>query len=75
MTNANLTAAKSASQIPWPQKPVLPLRVAADLLGISRSSLYRLQAGGKLTFARVGGKSVVRTPSLLAYLETIEEWQ
>lgn len=59
---------------PWAQKPLLPLRVAADLLGISRSGLYRLQASGKLTFAKVGGKTVVKTPSLIDYLETIEEW-
>ncbi len=61
-------------QIPWAQKPLLPLRVAADLLGISRSGIYRLQASGKLTFAKVGGKTVVKTHSLIGYLETIEEW-
>lgn len=74
MTNANLPAAKSVSQVPWNQRPLLTLRVASDLLGISRSGLYRLQANGKLTFAKVGGKTVIRTPSLIGYLETIEEW-
>lgn len=59
---------------PWAQRPLLPLRVAADLLGISRSGLYRLQASGKLTFGKVGGKTVVKTSSLISYLETIEEW-
>lgn len=60
-------------QIPWAQKPLLPLRVAADLLGISRSGLYRLHSAGKLTFAKVGNKTVVKTPSLIGYLETIKE--
>lgn len=60
-----------SSEIPWVQKPILPLRVAADLLCISRSSLYRLRADGKVTFTRVGGKSVVRTASIVAYLEEI----
>lgn len=61
-------------QIPWAQKPVLPLRVASEVLGVSRSTLYRLQAGGKLTFSRVGGKTVIRTASVIAYLEAIEDW-
>ena len=61
-----------SSEIPWVQKPILPLRVAADLLCISRSGLYRLRADGKLHFAKVGGKAVVKTPSLIAYLEEID---
>lgn len=74
MTNANaiVPTAKTASGVPWPQRPVLTLRVAGDLLGVSRSSLYRLRARGELTFARVGGKSVVITNSLIGYLETIQ---
>lgn len=74
MPNAVIPAVNTASTVPWFQKPVLPLRVASEVLGVSRSSLYRLQAGGKLTFSRVGGKTVIRTKSVLAYLEEIEDW-
>jgi excisionase family DNA binding protein len=74
MTNENMPAAKSAYHVPWFHRPVLPLVVAAEVLGISRSGLYRLQASGKLTFSRIGKKTVVRTSSVTAYLETIEDW-
>ena len=73
MTHESLPAAKSASTIPWTDKPLLSLRAASDLLSVSRSGLYRLQASGKLTFGKVGGRTVVRTRSLIEYLETIED--
>jgi excisionase family DNA binding protein len=75
MANANvpLSSAKNTSNIIWSDKPLLPLRTAADLLGISRSGLYRLQASGKLTFCKLGGRTVVKTTSLISYLDTIEE--
>jgi excisionase family DNA binding protein len=74
MANPFVPAVNTASTVPWFQKPVLPLRVASEVLGVSRSSLYRLQASGKLTFSRIGGKTVVRTSSVTAYLEAIEDW-
>lgn len=74
MANPVVHAANAAPTVPWFQKPVLPLRVASEVLGVSRSSLYRLQAGGKLTFARIGGKTVIRTESVIALLEAIEDW-
>lgn len=73
MTHDNLPAAKSASTIAWTDKPLLSLRAASDLLSVSRSGLYRLQASGKLTFGKVGGRTVVKTKSLISYLDTIEE--
>lgn len=75
MANANVSvsSAKTTSNIIWSDKPLLPLRTAADLLGISRSGLYRLQASGKLTFCKLGGRTVVKTKSLISYLDTIEE--
>lgn len=75
MSNEVVPAVNTASTVPWFQKPVLPLRVASEVLGVSRSSLYRLQASGKLTFSRIGGKTVIKTASVIAYLETIEDWQ
>jgi predicted DNA-binding transcriptional regulator AlpA len=73
MTHDNLPAAKTASTITWTDKPLLSLRAASDLLSVSRSGLYRLQASGKLTFGKVGGRTVIRTRSLIEFVETIED--
>lgn len=62
------------NDIPWQHRPLLPLRVAGELLGVGKSSLYRLRASGQLTFAKIGGKTYIKTPSLLDYFETSEEW-
>ncbi|WLR98741.1 helix-turn-helix domain-containing protein [Shinella sumterensis] len=60
--------------IHWSQRPLLPLDVAAGLLGISRSGMYRLVHKGDLVFTKVGGRTVVRTKSLQDYLESREDW-
>jgi excisionase family DNA binding protein len=63
-----------AQKLQWHEKPVLPLREAAEVLGISRSGIYRLQAAGKITFAHIGSKVVVKVPSIIAYLKSVDAW-
>jgi excisionase family DNA binding protein len=53
----------------------LPLAVApteaARLIGLSRTSLYRLCAAGELSLLKVGGRTLIRTADLAAYLDRL----
>lgn len=74
MPSTNVSIAAPIKEIHWSQRPLLPIKTVAELIGVSRSSIYRLEAAEKLSFAKVGGKTVVRTRSLLCYLDTVEDW-
>jgi len=74
MPKTKVAIAAQSGEIHWSQRPLLHIRVAAELLGVSRSSIYRLEAAGHLAFGRIGGRTVVRTDSLLRYLESVEAW-
>lgn len=62
------------SEIPWRQRPFLPLVTAAELLGLSPSSLYRLEAEGRVTFNRLGGRTLVAVDSLVKLIDAAEQW-
>lgn len=61
-------------EIPWRQRPFLPLLAAAELLGLSPSSLYRMESEGKLTFNKLGGRTLVTVGSLMKLIETADTW-
>jgi predicted DNA-binding transcriptional regulator AlpA len=72
-TTANTRAIKTRSDIPWRDRPILRLDDAAALLGgVSRSNLYRMQASGQLVFVKIGGRTGVRTSSVIDYLAALE---
>lgn len=59
----------------WRARPVLPLKTAARLTGVSVSSLYRYQAAGKIEFCRLGdSRTLVRTSSLIEFIDSAEDW-
>ncbi|OWK18886.1 hypothetical protein AJ88_03145 [Mesorhizobium amorphae CCBAU 01583] len=64
----------SKPEIPWRQRPFLPLETAAELLGLSRSSLYRLESEGKVIFNRLGGRTLVAVPSVVKLIDAAEQW-
>lgn len=64
----------SNAEIPWQERPWLPLTVAADLLGVSSTSLYRLEAEGHLVFRRFAGRTVVIVNSILPLIDGVEKW-
>lgn len=72
---ATPTRAKSPkTEIPWRQRPFLPLLTAAGLLGLSSASLYRLEAEGRLSFNRLGGRTLVTVPSLIKLIDAADSW-
>ncbi|EKF60573.1 hypothetical protein QWE_05888 [Agrobacterium albertimagni AOL15] len=72
-TTANTRAIKAGSDIPWQDRPILRLNDAAALLGgVSRSNLYRMQAAGQLVFVKIGGRTGIKTSSVIEYLASLE---
>ena len=43
-----------------PLRPVLSAKEAADLLGVSRSHVFRFLRDGTLTRIKVGGRTLIR---------------
>lgn len=63
-----------AGEIHWSERPLVPIKVASELLAVSRSGIYRLEAAGKLSFGKIGSRTVVRVDSLIRYLDSVEDW-
>jgi hypothetical protein len=65
-----------ASSIPWRDKPLQTIGDASTLIGGSNSRTYALLAEGALEAVRLAGKTLVKTPSLIAFLEReAEGWK
>jgi excisionase family DNA binding protein len=47
---------------------------AAEIIGISRSSIYELFASGELPARKLGHRTVVLRDDLLAYLDSCPTW-
>ena len=74
MPKGKIASPSAAADIPWSQRPVLSLKDAAKIAGISVSSLYRYEAAGRLAFGRLGGRTLVQTESLIRLIDSIEPW-
>jgi hypothetical protein len=61
--------------VPWRDCPLLPLRMAGEIAGISPASLYRFADIGKLKLRRLAGRTLVDTSSLIELLSTAEAWK
>ncbi|KOX59955.1 hypothetical protein ADL19_03670 [Streptomyces purpurogeneiscleroticus] len=49
--------------------------VAAEVTGLSRSTIYRLASDGRLTLRRLAGRVVVETAGVLTLVENAEPWR
>lgn len=67
-------AQQQVVQIPWRDRPLLPLQTAAAIAGISVASLYRFESEGKLAFKRFAGRTLVESGRLAALLDAAEPW-
>lgn len=59
---------------PWRERPFLTLQDAAEIVGCSPATLYGAAAAERLEFCRLGGRTLVKTPSLIAYIGTAKPW-
>lgn len=73
-TDPNATVAAIAAQIPWRDRPLLPLKVASEVVGVSVASLYRFADEGKLKFRQLAGRTLVDTKSLIALADAADDW-
>lgn len=71
MSNTQITI---PPDIPWRSRPLLPMKAAASIAGISTSSIYRYAAEGRLKFRRLAGRTLVETDSLVELIESAEAW-
>lgn len=81
MTSADRTTAATAArhprpkaELPWRDRPLLTLQATAQIVGLSPSGLYKLAAGNRLKLKRLAGRTLVDTSSLIALMDTAEDW-
>lgn len=60
--------------VPWRERPLLSLQTASEIVGVSVASLYRFESEKRLVFRRLGGRTLVVTPSLVALVDAAEPW-
>lgn len=73
-SSKNLQPASPVPQTPWRDRPLHTMKTAAELCGVSIASLYRFSDEGRLTLRRLGGRTLVDTKSLIALIESAENW-
>lgn len=74
MTQEHPDLAQARAPLPWQHTTFLPLKRAGEIAGLSPASLYAYQKDGRVEFKRLGGRTLVTTKSIIALLETAEEW-
>lgn len=72
VAQSNLPA--SAAYTPWRDRPFLQLKTASEIVGVSIASLYNFSDAGRLKLRNFGGRTLVDTKSLIALIETAEDW-
>jgi hypothetical protein len=69
-----LTATPARQETSWRDRPLLPLRTASEVIGVSVSSLYRFADEGRLKLRTLAGRTLVDTQSLSALAESAADW-
>lgn len=54
--------------------PFRTVKDASRAIGASRGKIYALAHEGRLELAKLGGRTLVRTESLVTYLRSAEPW-
>jgi excisionase family DNA binding protein len=62
-------AATTAKRIPFVQRPTCTVAEACDAIGLGRTKLYELIAGGEVDTITIGRRRLVRVGSLLKLLK------
>jgi hypothetical protein len=74
MPKAAIAPKAQSVEIPWQQIPHLTMQNAGRIAGLSPASLYRYASEGRLKLRRLAGRTLVDTQSLIALIESAEEW-
>lgn len=75
MSKSATSAVPAAVGIPWQQRPHHTIQTASQIAGLSRASLYACAKQGRLTLRRLAGRTLVTTESLIAFINSAEEWK
>lgn len=74
-TTAPITpVVQTSGSIPWRERPLLPLKTASEVAGVSPSSLYRFSDEGRLKLRELAGRTLVDTQSLIALIDSAADW-
>jgi hypothetical protein len=68
------SAVTLAGSTPWRERAFLQLKAAAEISGVSVTTLYRFSDAGRLKLREFGGRTLVDTPSFVALIATAENW-
>lgn len=67
-------AAPANPDIHWTDRRLLPVKIAAQVAGLSSATMYRLESQGRVKFKRLGGRTLVETASLIELIDSSEDW-
>lgn len=58
----------------WREVPLHTVAETCGIIKVSAPTAYRMVRDGRLTFKRLGSRTMVTTASILAFLETAQDW-
>lgn len=58
----------------WRDRPLLTMKIASEVVGVSIGSLYRFADEGKLKLRTLAGRTLVDTTSLIALADSAQDW-
>ena len=64
----------SHAKVHWRDTPLIRMRDASEILGLSVASLYRLAHEGKLVLKKLEGRTLVETRSLIEVADSASDW-
>ncbi len=64
----------SRPKVHWRDTPLIRMRDASEILGLSVASLYRLAHDGKLVLKKLEGRTLVETRSLIEVADSASDW-
>ena len=70
-----MTTSLQAVGLNWQGVPVHPVKRASSILGASDSQTYALLKQGELTAVTLGGKTLIRTSSIIDFLAKAKPWE
>ena len=74
-TSAIPSTSATLAHTAWRDRPLLPLKTASEVVGVSIASLYRFADEGRLKFRQLAGRTLVDTTSLIALAESAQDWK